>query len=92
MTSIFFSQEDNQEIERMCAPMDYGPRKRQGKIIDGGKNKYQLWDYDSDTKQHVLPLKFQNIKSMDVVSEKFNPQNYFDFNIDTVEWFISRNW
>ena len=88
----FFSKEDDRVIERMCAPMDYGPSKRRGQIIDGGKNKYQLWDYDSDTKQHVLPLKSQNIRSLDVVSEKFNPRNDFDFDIDTVEWFIPRNW
>jgi hypothetical protein len=88
---IFYSAEDGQEISRLCAPFDFGPSRRKGVIIDGGKNKYHFWDYDSDTKQHNLPLTSDKIRSLEVLNEKFDPCMEFDF-ISKVEWFIPRNW
>jgi hypothetical protein len=88
----FFSQEDRREISRLCAPLDFGPSRRNGTVIDNGKNKYHFWDYESDTKQHTLPLISTKIRVIEVRNETFNPRIDFDFNIDNVNWFVPRNW
>jgi hypothetical protein len=85
---IFFSKEDNQNIERTCAPMDYGPSRRS----HDQQNKYHFWDYDSDQTSHTLPLVADNISSVAILDEKFDPKSDFKFSIDSTQWFIPRNW
>jgi hypothetical protein len=86
---VFFSKKDNSDQERTCAPMDYGPSRRSG---SDGQNKYHFWDYDSDSKQHTLSLGSEQIKSITVLREKFDPKTDFEFDISNVEWFVPRNW
>ena len=35
---VFYSREDGKNIERICAPMDYGPSRR----FNDGKDRYHL--------------------------------------------------
>ena len=39
----FYSKADTGLLDRVCAPMDYGP----GGEIQDGLNRYWLWDYAS---------------------------------------------
>jgi hypothetical protein len=41
---LFFSQEDEGQLRRSCAPMDFGPSRRSWEC----SNRYHFWDFDSD--------------------------------------------
>lgn len=81
----FYSKADNGVLERICAPMDYGP----GGEVPDGLHRYWLWDYASNTGTHPLGLLPQQIVDLQVLGEEFNPA---DFGIRASPWFIPRNW
>lgn len=84
----FYSKEDGAQIVRTCAPMDYGPSRRASNKTD----RFHLWDYDSDTKSHVLSLLPDQITSMEVLSATFDPAEFVTWNIANYPWFVARNW
>ena len=53
----FYSKPDSGVLDRICAPMDYGP----GAANQDGLNRYWLWDYASDAGSHALGLVAQQI-------------------------------
>jgi len=81
----FFSKEDQSEIVRVCAPMDFGPFRKAKLPID----RYHLWDYESDKTVHNLALIPENIRSMDILPHKFDPVEFVSW---TCNWFIVRDW
>lgn len=82
----FLSKEDgNVALERLCAPMDYGPSRRYKDEI----NRYHFWDYDSDKKSHVLSLLPDRIINIEETSEAFEPAEFVTWD---TSWFIERNW
>jgi hypothetical protein len=82
----FRSKEDRGSVlTRICAPMDYGPGKKQK---DGG-SRYWFWDYTSDTKAHTLGLSDGQIMSMTVTDDEFDPTEFVDWATD---WIIPRDW
>lgn len=81
----FFSKEDGRNLRRECAPMDYGPSKRE-------KNKsarFHVWDFESDKKQHPLLLKPEQVLSLEVLEKKFDPAEFVTWQPD---WSIRRDW
>jgi len=64
----FYSKPDNGVLERICAPISYGP----GENHDG-LNRYWLWDYASTTGVHTLGLVPQQIVELQVLGERFDP-------------------
>jgi hypothetical protein len=81
----FYSKEDGTTLTRLCAPMDYGPSRR-------AKNKddrYHLWDYESDTRNHVLSLLPNQVVNMEILSETFNPSEFITWDCN---WFVARSW
>lgn len=88
----FYSKDDDKTITRTCAPLDFGPSQRKGKVINMGKNKYHFWDYDSDSKQHPLSLDPSVIRELSLTENKFNPSTDFDFDFTKIYWFIPRKW
>jgi hypothetical protein len=56
-------------LDRVCAPMDYGP----GGEINDGLNRYWLWDYLGDTGSHNLGLAPEQIVDLQVLGEGFDP-------------------
>ena len=70
----FYSKEDGIQLVRTCAPMDYGPSRRAANKDD----RFHLWDYDSDTKSHTLSLLPNQIVSIDVLPEQFDPAAFAD--------------
>jgi hypothetical protein len=84
----FRSKEDKAILVRKCAPMDYGPsRKAKGK-----SNRYHLWDYESDTKEHTLSLNPRQIRHMEFLDESFEPSEFVSWNVEENPWFIPRDW
>ena len=84
----FFSKEDNSILERICAPMDYGPSRR-----DKLKNdKFHFWDFDSDSGSHTLSLSPNQVRSIEITSNKFDPAKFIKWDVSKSPWFITRNW
>jgi len=84
----FFSKEDAGILVRICAPMDYGSSRRTFEKND----RYHFWDYDSDIKRHTLSLSPEQIESIEVLSEKFNPAEFITWDIQKSPWLVSRDW
>lgn len=81
----FYSKEDRGILLRTCAPMDYGPSRRSKRK----NNRYHLWDYDSDTRNHVLSLNPEQVIEIQLLSEGFNPAEFVTWNTD---WIVPRDW
>ena len=88
---IFFSKEDRQNLTRICAPLDYGPMRRNNQIINQGRTKYHVWDFNSDEKPHPLALAPEQILGLKVLDEKFDPAT-IDPIILKYPFFIPRDW
>lgn len=82
---VFYSKEDDGILERICAPMDYGPSRR----FHDKSDRYHLWDYDSDQNWHTLSLLPEQIVNINVLDETFDPA---EFIIWDANWFIERDW
>ena len=65
----FYSQPDSGVLDRVCAPLDYGP----GAETKDGLNRYWLWDYASDNGSYTLGLVPQQIVGLQVLGEVFDP-------------------
>lgn len=81
----FYSKQDNARLTRLCAPMDYAPSSR---AIDKS-NRFHLWDYESDTKNHTLSLLPNQIIEMEITDIDFNPSDFVTWKTN---WTIPRNW
>lgn len=84
----FFSKDDRGYITRVCAPLDYGPSKRSKIPV----NKFHLWDYESDKRQHPLSIEQRQIKELDVLDEKFDPVSFITWDVKQSPWFVKRDW
>lgn len=85
---VFFSKEDGHVLTRLCAPLDFGPSRRA--INKSGR--YHLWDYESDTKNHILSLSPEQIKSVKILDSEFNPGEFITWDTKKSPWFIDRDW
>jgi hypothetical protein len=81
----FFSKEDGQVLSRLCAPMDFGPSRRAKDKSD----RYHFWDYESDTKNHVLSLLPEQVQSIEATDEQFEPEEFITWQPN---WFFARDW
>lgn len=72
ITLTFLSKEDGRRITRLCAPMDYGPSRTAKNKAD----RFHLWDYESDSKNHVLSLLPDQVIDMQFTDEKFDPSEF----------------
>ena len=67
----FYSKPDSGVLDRICAPMSYGP----GELLDG-LNRYWVWDYASDAGSHTLGLVSPQIVDLQVLGEVFDPAEF----------------
>jgi hypothetical protein len=81
----FYSKADSAVIDLVCAPMDYGP----GAGIQGGVNRYCLWDYTSNTGSPALGLLPEQALDLRVLGEVFDPA---EFGVPPPAWSIPRDW
>ncbi|PLS85451.1 MAG: hypothetical protein CYG60_12565 [Actinobacteria bacterium] len=81
----FFSKEDKTQLYRTCAPMDFGPSRRARNPVD----RYHFWDYDSDVGRHTLSLLPEQVVSMQLTDEYFEPGEFVTWN---AQWFLPRDW
>ncbi|MDD9177027.1 hypothetical protein PVK63_19495 [Aliivibrio sp. S2TY2] len=81
----FFSKEDGRQLTRLCAPMDFGPSRRANNKDD----RYHLWDYESDKRNHVLSLLPGQVISIEFLDSDFCPSEFITWQPN---WFVSRDW
>lgn len=81
----FNSKEDGHTLVRVCAPMDFGPSKRAHNKAD----RFHLWDYESDSAQHVLSLLPNQIINIEILTDSFSPAEFVSW---TTQWFVKRDW
>jgi hypothetical protein len=67
----FYSKPDSGVLDRVCAPMEYGP----GENLDG-LNRYWLWDYAGEPGSKTIGLMPQQILDLQVLGEAFNPSEF----------------
>lgn len=84
----FFSKEDGRNLTRLCAPMDHGPSRRATDKSD----RYHLWDYESDKRNHTISLPPGQIVSLEVIDETFEPGEFITWDTQSSPWFIPRDW
>lgn len=65
----FYSTPDSGLLDRVCAPMDYGP----GDGLQDGLHRYWLWDYASNTGSHTLGLLPKQIVELRMLGDLFDP-------------------
>jgi hypothetical protein len=80
-----YSVADSGVVDRVCAPMDYGP----GADQRDGLNRYWLWDYASNADRHTLGVLPQEIVDLQVLGEVFDPA---EFKPRPAQWFTARDW
>ena len=80
-----YSIADNGVVDRVCAPMDYGP----GPAHPDGLNRYWLWDCTNNSGSHTLGLLPQEIVDLQMLGEVFDPAQ---FNPRPAQWFTPRDW
>ena len=85
VTVRFYSNADSGLLDRVCAPLDYGP----GGESQDELNRYWLWDYTSTTGTHALGLVPQQIADLQVLGEVFDPA---EFGVTPWPWSIPREW
>ena len=85
MSVTFYSKADSGVLDRVCAPMDYGP----GGELKDGLNRYWLWAYASNTGTRTLGLLPQQIVDLQVLGEVFDPS---EFGVSPLPWSIPRDW
>jgi hypothetical protein len=68
----FYSKPDDGVVDRICAPMRYGP----GVENQDGLNRYWFWDYASATGLHTLGLVPQQITELQVLGEFFDSSEF----------------
>lgn len=81
----FQSKEDGHALVRVCAPMDYGPSSRAHNKSD----RFHCWDYDSDTRSHSLSLLPEQVISIEILPDTFDPADFVTWD---TKWIIKRDW
>lgn len=81
----FYCKEDGANLTRLCAPMDYGPFKAAKMPTD----RYHLWDYQSDKKNHSLSLLPDQIIAMEFLDDLFDPSEFITWRCT---WHVKRDW
>jgi len=84
----FYSKEDGHNLVRTCAPLDYGPSRRARDKSD----RFHMWDYDSDTRSHILSLFPNQVATLEVLDEAFEPADLITWDVTSSPWFLPRDW
>lgn len=84
---ITYDSKEKGMIVRLCAPLDFGPSQRQGKVYPG--DKYHVYDLNSPDKPHPIPMSGDRIISINSTNKYFDPSKFITWEI---KWWIKRDW
>jgi len=79
------SVKDASIVRRTAAPLDFGPKAKEKVPTD----RYHIWDYDSPSGAHTSSLKADQIRSITILDETFDPADIVTWALN---WHISRDW
>lgn len=82
---VTFDSNEKGRITRLCVPFDFGPSRR----YKDGENRYHFYDLDSPDGSHNLALLPDQIVSLELTDETFDPADYVTW---TPNWFTPRDW
>jgi hypothetical protein len=85
---IFYSQEEKRFLVRVCAPIDYGMDASVSPAA--GAERLNFWDYEGKKEgqnagqaAHTLSLRADQVRSMNVLDEFFDPSELVASNAST---------
>ncbi len=81
----FHSKKDGCTLTRTCAPMDYGSSSRAHDKSD----RFHTWDYDSDKERHTLSLLPNQVISIEILPQTFDPAEFVTWK---PSWIVKRDW
>jgi len=81
----YYSIPDSGVVDRVCAPMDYGP----GTVYHDGLNRYWLWVDAVNAGSRILGLLPGEVVNLQVLGEVFDPAEFKD---RPAQWFTPRDW
>ncbi len=85
---IFYSQEEKRFLVRVCAPIDYGMDAGVSATSNGAE-RLNFWDYEGKKEgqnaqaAHTLSLRADQVRSMNVLDEFFDPSELVASNSST---------
>lgn len=81
----FIAKEDGLLRVRKCVPFDYGVSRK----YKDGEDRFHFYDLDSPDGRHNLSLLPEQVQSIDLLNEIFEPADYVSW---TPNWIIERDW
>lgn len=84
----FFNRKLDQEMVRICAPLDFGPLRG----ATDTEPRYQLWDLEGKRKPLNLPVLEADVVSMTPLDDTFEPAEIITWAFKPGAWVIPRDW
>lgn len=85
IVELKFDSNEKGIITRLCIPFDFGPSRR----YKDGLERYHFYDLNSPDGKHNLSILPEQIISVSLTTDKFNPSDYITW---TPKWFLKRDW
>lgn len=86
VVEVTFDSNEKGVIKRKCIPFDYGPSRRN---MSPNPDRFHFYDLDSPEGEHTLSILPEQLISITILAESFNPATYVTW---TPNWFIRRDW
>ena len=84
----FVRRRDSTRQTRLCAPMDFGPRRKSRDISD----RYHFWDYEGESGPHVSSLMPDQVLRIETTEFTFDPADFVTWDLRESPWFVARDW
>ena len=86
LLKLTFIARNGEVLTRTCAPMDYGPWRRN---TSSAEPRYHFIDLDSSAGAHNLSIVPEQIVILELLDEKFEPGKFIHW---VPNWQIVRDW
>ncbi len=84
----FVKKANTMSVTRICAPLDYGPRRRSADQSDC----YHFWDLEGSGGGHSMSLTPDQILGLEVLPDTFEPSDFVTWDTRTAPWHLARQW
>ena len=88
LTVRFFSKKEGKELERVCAPLDYGPLRGAAEPTP----HYQLWDLEGKRKPLNIAVVAEDLRAITLLDETFDPAAIITWKFKPNAWHVTRDW
>lgn len=84
----FFSRKENRELEKTCAPMDFGPLRG---ALDT-QPRYQFWDLLGKRKPLNVAVLEEDLREVTLLEGTFDPAEIITWAFKAGAWSVARAW